>query len=806
MGCCSGTDFTTSVADSAPAESQRVNYSFGMVLGVDDFKQEHAWLAGRDARALREAVGFGVLAGLDVGRDIDTLTLSVEPGLALAPDGRLIAVTEPQCAQLDKWLAGAGKQTPVVGGSRTLYVVLCPAETSGTPVPIPGEPCRDESAQQADSRWSDAFALKLSWERPSTEEDDALREFVAWLRVVPVHDAPVDGVDVAQFAQAVDELIGSQLGGPFKPPAAPPATFGGHTLVLPRTRYAEYLAAAFDVWTRRLRLLHLARHGPVQVGSEGKGSDEHALLLASVSLTLNDEGALIDPASLRVEPRGRPQLLHLRLLQEWLLANPEVDAPLDAHYVLGRPEPRLPQAQDLLDTFFGTPHRPGGVLPEGRVALPEERERGAIARVDRVGPALRRGETTALLTPALKYDGGSDGDYYGPAMKAPIPVHDGGTGQAATPANGQILVGRDDAFKRGTIAGKDDGRNIVVSIEAGEGASPDVVLLDTSQRIDTGASPSFEALTVTGGSRVIERERAGPALKVTGGADLDALTLDLGTGVLYPVLLAADTQHRVIAATPWQGGVPDAGMPQYYKPGQTGSVLRTDGGTGLSQEPLPQQLLVGRNDGKAGYVLADLKAGANVAIEFISLTTPAFGHTPPQQVGTLTISATGSSTTKVVGVGSVVATTEGDTVSVDTVQALDKKARPDFAGLSLRDPATGGATQVLGRNAKSGEVVAVARQVPLNLRYPDRADAELQADDEVLVFDKLAQFKLKLPDPIPATDNGRSVILKVSGTATSVAVSSVDGSDLKLGPGEAVTLVAAPALKQWLLVSSLRKG
>ena len=34
----------------APDPSKHVNYTFGMLLGVDDFKQEFAYLAGRGVR------------------------------------------------------------------------------------------------------------------------------------------------------------------------------------------------------------------------------------------------------------------------------------------------------------------------------------------------------------------------------------------------------------------------------------------------------------------------------------------------------------------------------------------------------------------------------------------------------------------------------------------------------------------------------------------------------------------------------------------------------------------------------------
>ena len=65
--------FTSRVAtpEATADPSKHVNYSFGMVLGVDDFTQEFAYHAGRDQWMMRDAVGYGTLSGLavTVGRD-----------------------------------------------------------------------------------------------------------------------------------------------------------------------------------------------------------------------------------------------------------------------------------------------------------------------------------------------------------------------------------------------------------------------------------------------------------------------------------------------------------------------------------------------------------------------------------------------------------------------------------------------------------------------------------------------------------------------------------------------------------------
>ena len=111
MSCCSGSSFTPA-PDAALDPEKRVNFTFGMVLGVDDFRQEHAYLAGRDERALRESIGYGVLSGLHVQTEpaapaiSDKYTVRVEPGLALLPNGKLVGVPVDQCASLTEWLAG----------------------------------------------------------------------------------------------------------------------------------------------------------------------------------------------------------------------------------------------------------------------------------------------------------------------------------------------------------------------------------------------------------------------------------------------------------------------------------------------------------------------------------------------------------------------------------------------------------------------------------------------------------------------------------------------------------------------------
>src|SRR3954449_7279390 len=83
--------------------TKHVNYTLGMVLGVDDFTQEFAYLSGRDRWLARDLLGYGTASGLRVGVEIENRSpqVVVTPGAAVSPSGRLIRVAPAQCADLN---------------------------------------------------------------------------------------------------------------------------------------------------------------------------------------------------------------------------------------------------------------------------------------------------------------------------------------------------------------------------------------------------------------------------------------------------------------------------------------------------------------------------------------------------------------------------------------------------------------------------------------------------------------------------------------------------------------------------------
>jgi hypothetical protein len=192
MGCCN--ELANALDTAVFDPTQHVNFAKGMVLGVDDFRQEFAYLSGRDEWLARDAVGYGTLSGLRVFVEdggTDGPRLQVTWGSALAPSGKHICVGADQCALFNKWLAKPANAAivtqllnpssppmsppfsppllspPVTTGAISLYLTLCYADCTAFAVPVPGEPCRSEAALMADSRVVDDFRLELRKEPPA---------------------------------------------------------------------------------------------------------------------------------------------------------------------------------------------------------------------------------------------------------------------------------------------------------------------------------------------------------------------------------------------------------------------------------------------------------------------------------------------------------------------------------------------------------------------------------------------------------------------------------------------------------------
>jgi hypothetical protein len=314
---------TASATQTAPDPHKHVKYSLGMVLGVDDFDQEFAYLSNRDQWLARDTIGYGTVCGLQVKIQTDErgARVEVEPGAAINPLGQLIRVTPGQCAYLNDWLtAHSGEVLSRVSSPPlswlTLYVVLCYRDCPTDPVPIPGEPCRDESEATAASRWQDDFELTLSWSAPDQVEENAVRDFVAWLRQVEISDSATS-MPLADFLAAIRDATYLLQSPPAVPPSPPDFMYGSPPAgwAINTADACEYLRAALRVWVTELR--------PLWRGAACDGlPSENCVLLAELNVPVVD-GQVSSTDSVTIHEERRPYLVHLRMLQEWMTCGPQ---------------------------------------------------------------------------------------------------------------------------------------------------------------------------------------------------------------------------------------------------------------------------------------------------------------------------------------------------------------------------------------------------------------------------------------------------------------------------------------------------
>jgi hypothetical protein len=298
----------------------------------------------------------------------------------------MIHMTPAQCAYLNDWLAMHHQAVldrlgSPPGNMVTLYVVLCYRDCPTDQVPIPGEPCRSEDDMMAPSRLKDDFQLELRFAPPDQREEDARRDFVAWLSQVEITDAP-SGVTLEEFSNIVRQAA-SPLSSPLdaslgSPLGLPPDFMYGSPPVSLHINTADvcaYLRAAFRLWVTELRPLWLGR-------GCGTPPDEECLLLAElhvpiVHVALTGALQVDETHSVVVHEEGRPYLISLRMLQEWLLCGQRGTGPQGPPGPPGEPGapglPGEPGAPGLpgepgapgLPGEPGAPGLPGGPGPQG---------------------------------------------------------------------------------------------------------------------------------------------------------------------------------------------------------------------------------------------------------------------------------------------------------------------------------------------------------------------------------------------------------------------------------------------------------
>ena len=317
-----------------PDPTKHVKYTLGMVLGVDDFTQEFAYLAGRDRWLARDLLGYGTATGLRIGVEIENGApqVVVSPGVAVSPRGQLIRVAPAQCADLNLWLAARHEElrqrlgnVPSNKALLRLYLVLSFRDCATDMVPMPGEPCRSQEETLAPSRLADDFKLELRYAPPDQREEDALRDFIEWLGQIEITEAPGSFATLEELEKAIRDAAKA----PSSPPSPPDFFYGSppdSLRVHPSMAY-EYLRSAFRLWTTELRPnWHETRgdRGEVRLDAPVPAEDD-GVLLAELSVplaraTANTIWQVEQPPNVQIREERRPYLVHLRMLQELVVS------------------------------------------------------------------------------------------------------------------------------------------------------------------------------------------------------------------------------------------------------------------------------------------------------------------------------------------------------------------------------------------------------------------------------------------------------------------------------------------------------
>jgi hypothetical protein len=316
-----------SLTEGALSPDLRVNYEFGLVLGVDEFRQEQLYHLEQSYQHNRALHGYGTVYGLRVttarpGADTDEVEITVEPGMAIDQWGRAVIVRDTQCARLGAWLAKHTPPSQGPSGELSVYVVLRYDECPDVLQPIPGQPCSGSDTAQAASRIRDSFHIELRWEPPQMQAWRAVQRFARLLAAVQLEpDLPPDLAhsDEAVIIEQVRLLdqAGESL---FDPGGAGVSGLDLHPardfLVLPAAGARDALDRILIVWATEVR----PRLRPDLSDPAGGGApNDPAVLLARIDFV--GSSPYIDDPSLpsAADNTVRPFLLHTQLIQELLL-------------------------------------------------------------------------------------------------------------------------------------------------------------------------------------------------------------------------------------------------------------------------------------------------------------------------------------------------------------------------------------------------------------------------------------------------------------------------------------------------------
>jgi hypothetical protein len=323
--------FQTATAVSQPLDPlKRVNYTFGLVLGVDEFEQEQIYFRAKEKSHTRLLHGYGTDYGLavSVGNDgTPNVEVRVACGVAVNPQGQEIHVPRTMCARINDWLTKYNSALQSIFGNPplplSLCVVLCYRECLTDEVPVPGEPCRTQSDSMAPSHIAEEFELKLCLDpdtfplsppidlsalpaglsvRPTQAEEEAERDFRELLQRIQISNVASQYIT----QQQLDDMV-RQLAAPESITSIPS---GGPTVYIHPADAPEMLRHALLVWVTEVRPA-LNAIAPVTPCDEPQ---EQCVLLARLNFSVGNIWQVL--GSITIDESDRPFLVQTRLLQE----------------------------------------------------------------------------------------------------------------------------------------------------------------------------------------------------------------------------------------------------------------------------------------------------------------------------------------------------------------------------------------------------------------------------------------------------------------------------------------------------------
>lgn len=239
--------------------NKRVNYLHGLILGVDEFRQEEFYLLEKNRQHNRALHGYGTVCGLAVSQSAESAgtEIKVNPGMALNYCGQVIQVPTTQCAVIEEWLAANSaaiieRLGSPAAGPLSLYLMLCYRECETDLVPIPAGPCQSLEEITAASRLADNFSLRFSLDVPPDYHfETAIAELSALLLNIPVEaGGTLTLEELLDWVRALDpDYVISSPPEPVSPPLSSPSLAGA---IAPEN-LALYFREAFKLWVTEIK-------------------------------------------------------------------------------------------------------------------------------------------------------------------------------------------------------------------------------------------------------------------------------------------------------------------------------------------------------------------------------------------------------------------------------------------------------------------------------------------------------------------------------------------------------------------------